>query len=286
MDTGALTSLIVMVALSLIALICAIALIKVCFFDPKKVARMFKRIAPTYGFSLLNNDSAAQKNLNDLISYTYKGRTKLGKYTVNILSALGKEDDSRKTYLSDINVINYSHQNQSYSLMTNLFVNYDLDIPACLYIRRKLPNVYENLLSTVEGECISPENAITSFGNRYVVKTPDLSMLRYFTSEIQEYIMNQYDRYPFVEIQGAATTISTGRDVFICNKGISVNGPRTWNECDIKELTTFATELAKIIEAEVKKVNSKADEGKAEEEENLAEEEKVEEREVHRAGAG
>lgn len=287
MDSGALTSLIVMVALSLIALICAVALIKVCFIDPKKVAGVFRKIAPELGFSLTDQDPGSIKHINDLLLQTYTGRTKLGKFTVNVLTAMEKRTESGDIYISDLNVVNYSHQGQSYSLITNLFLGIDLQIPGCLYIRRKLPDIYEKLLSTVEGECVAIEEPVQSFENRFAVKTSDKSMLKYLTSEIQEYIVNQYDRYPFPDVQGATTSISTARDIFIFDKGISINGPRTWNRKDIKDLYDFGVELAKIIGDEIKKVNfasSKIEEEIPEEEQPA--EEKQQEMEVHKAGTG
>ena len=287
MDPEALTPLIVMIALSLIALICAIALIKVCFIDPKKVVSAFRKIAPELGFSLTDQDPGSIKHINDLLLQTYKGRTKLGEFSVNVLTAMEKHTESGDIYLSDLNVVNYSHKEQSYSLITNLFIGIELQMPGCLYIRRKLPDIYEKLLSTIEGECVAIEEPVQSFENRFAVKTSDKSMLKYLTSDIQEYIVNQYDRYPFPDIQGATTSISTTRDIFIYDKGISINGPRTWSRKDIKDFYDFGMELAKIVRKETTKVNFaslKVEEEKPEEEQSA--EIKQQEMEVNKAGAG
>ena len=290
MDSSSLITVIITIALSLIALICAIALIKIYLFDPKKVARMFKRIAPQMGFELLDKNKTQLKQLNDLLAQTYTGRTKLGKYSVGVQLALEKQEDSKTLYLSDISVVNYSQKGQSYSLLTNLFINFKLKIPGCLYIRRKLPDVYENVLSTVEGGCVSLTNPVTNFENRFVVKTTDPAILKFFTEEIQEYIINQYDRFPFPETQEGATSVSIGRDVFFCENGISINGPRTWEEKDIKELLYFGKELTLIVEKEIDKVYSQVTpEVKKEDSKEAAPEEpageKAKEKEIHKAGA-
>ncbi len=286
MDSGALTSLIVMIALSLIALICAVALIKVCFIDPKKVAGVFRKIAPELGFSLADQDPGSIKHINDQLLQTYTGRTKLGKYSLNVLTAMEKRTESGDIYLSDLNVVNYSHQGQSYSLITNLFVGIELQIPGCLYIRRKLPDIYEKLLSTVEGECVAVKEPVQSFENRFAVKTSDKSMIKYLTTDIQEYIVNQYDRYPFPDIQGATTSISTARDIYIFDKGISINGPRTWNRKDIKDLYDFGMELMNIVHQEVMKVNSGTPKNEHIDDIEQPDEQTQQEMEVHKAGAG
>lgn len=275
-----------MIALSLIALICAVALIKVCFIDPKRVAGVFRKIAPELGFSLADQDPGSIKHINEQLLQTYTGRTKLGKYSVNVLTAMEKRTESGDIYLSDLNVVNYSHQGQSYSLITNFFMGMELQVPGCLYIRRKLPDIYEKLLATVEGEGVAVEKPVQSFENRFVVKTSDKSMIKYLTSDIQDYIVNQFDRYPFPEVQGATSGVSTARDVFICEKGVSINGPRTWNRKDIKDLYDFGTELARIVETEIMKINSANGQSEAEiTEKHEPAEEKLQEMEVHKAGA-
>lgn len=288
MDSGALISVIAMIALSLIALICAVALIKVCFIDPKKVVGVFKKIAPEMGFSLSDQDPGSIKQITDQLLQTYRGRTKIGKYSVNVLTSMEKRTESFDIYLSDLNVVNYSNKEQSYSLVTNFFAGIDLQIPGCLYIRRKLPDIYETFLSAVEGECAVVKNPVQSFENRFVVKTADKSMLKYLTPDIQNYIVNQYDRYPFPDIQ-VSSGISTARDVFICDKSVSINGPRTWNRQDIKDLYEFGIELAEIIKKEVMKVNSvsaKDEEIPDEQPEEGQQDEKQRGKEVHKVTAG